>query len=389
MVAKHSFPIANILTIKSWPTIQFDKPKLSKGNLLSLLYHADEQWLRSTQELYQSSTKSKVDQVHRQQRIYLDMLHLIQASFYPHQQHQKRYHEPILFAAQVLYHQCQLRNLEAFSDTLRPLAIQLYDALESVRYKMYKILQDQQQPPFLFFFLNPSSNTAENLDELRIPLRLFQSSWCQFEEMLYHCYVHTVFGRHSTLVLTHPNSSHLPTWLDAACLHDSFTQLMPLTLERAVEQGLIDDGSIGSFEPLAFIALPRLTLLAGVTWLSHLCDWKNKACLPIWIKSHATTVQRVMDTIDQLTRNLTARSSEEAHLAFVENYRSLEHALVSGHNGTLQKIEKRLYLDICTVADSILASSHAQAFSNVLSQLFKSEQDAVPIIEQTILDLSI
>jgi hypothetical protein len=40
MVAKHSFPIANILTIKSWPTIQFDKPKLSKGNLLSLLYHA-------------------------------------------------------------------------------------------------------------------------------------------------------------------------------------------------------------------------------------------------------------------------------------------------------------------------------------------------------------
>lgn len=39
-VANHGSRIANILTIKSWPTIQFDKPKLSEGNLLSLLYHA-------------------------------------------------------------------------------------------------------------------------------------------------------------------------------------------------------------------------------------------------------------------------------------------------------------------------------------------------------------
>ncbi|KAG0765775.1 hypothetical protein G6F57_002474 [Rhizopus arrhizus] len=382
--------IGRIMTIKSWSNTHCDKPKLNKDNLLSLLYHADEQWLASTKELQQTmeanitKIQRAIDRVHRQQSIFLDTLHLLRRS-------QKYYYEPILFAAQVLYHHCQVRYLESFTETLQPLAIKLIQSLEQVRCTIHRLLEHSTT---FFSFLNKMDGSVNEL----IPhLDRFYTCWCEFEMSLYQSYLQIVFGHHHIIQKSVATTFHKKRPMPVDLLNDRFVQLLPLTLERAIEQRIIDIQSITSFEPLAFVALPRLAILAGVTWLSHLTKWRAKpTLLPIWIRRHAIILQRIVCALDELEMNLLLNSSKEQdHVLFVEKYQALEEALVSGNNHL--DGEKQLYLNICFIADSILSSSHAQSFSNVLGHLFRcfgneeqvvnSESD-MPF-EQAILDLAI
>ncbi|CAO3692813.1 unnamed protein product [Rhizopus stolonifer] len=382
--------IAQIMSIQAWPEIQFDKPSLKIDHLMSLLYHADEQWLTSSRELKRladyGSTKIKgaEEQVHRQQRIYLDTLHLIQASMNP--EFQKRYHEPIWFAAQVIHHQCHIRNLEQFSQSLSPYADQLYQALEDVRLRMRRILQKRPEASFFSFLSRAKTDDLTGLD-----LGSFESAWCQFEDVLYDCYVNIVFESHAPALLSQKRITDLPRPVLNERFHDPFTQLLPLTLERALERGLFDEQSVQCCEPMVLIALPRLAVLAGMTWLSHLTHWRTQSAFPVWIRPHATCLERVISTLESLESGLPKKP-----LVFVKRYQQLEHALVWGN----QEQDTDLYLDICTIADSILAGPQAQAFSSVLGLLFRcyvnetleyvfqGEQDAIPL-EQTVLDLAI
>ncbi|KAI9275973.1 hypothetical protein BY458DRAFT_532948 [Sporodiniella umbellata] len=385
---------AQILSLKSWPSIRFERPALKAGNFISLLYHADEQWLMSTQELKYLSEKEDIKtkkvewQVHQQQRIYLDTLHLIQASASPGQ-HAKRYHEPIWFAAQVIHHQYHIRNLERFSEILKPFADQLYQALENVRLKMRRMLE--KRPDVSFFSFLSRSKTEEKEELIKLDLDAFETSWCHFEDALYDCYVHTVFENHAHLFLTQ-NTAVFPKPVLHDVFNDPFTQLLPLTLERVLDHGLLDVQSIQCSEPLALIAIPRLAILAGVTWLSHFTQWRNQPTLPVWIRHRATSLQRIIEAVDSLSSSLL-----KAPLAYVERYQSLEQALVFGS----PQQDAHIYLDICSIADSILVGPQAQAFSSVLGLLFRcyineslddhvfqAEQDAIPI-EQTLFNLAI
>lgn len=392
-----------------------------------------------------------VDHVHRQQRIYLDTLHLLNKAVFPTEpQHHRRFNEPIWFAAQVLFSQCQIRHLEYFTDRISPLATKLCESMEKLRMVTRRLLTKQQlmrnqyqqhESSFLanlFSSFGSAETTTvdsqfysshehlELLKRLEPYLLTFSYHWSLFEKALYECYVHTVFGKyHTDLIIDQEQQQqsnsisqeilHQQQQLPNELFHDQFTQLLPIILERAINLQIIDISSIQSLDPIAFVAVPRLAILAGVTWLAHLTGWRNthnnnKPCLPVWIKSHMETLNLITVALDQLEFQLLKSESEDAHHSFVTRYQRLEQALVSGRldddqdqsdsSDMYQELEKEIYKDICMIADSILSSNRAQAFTIVLCHLFRyfglqydidvfeESEDAVPL-EQTILDLAI
>lgn len=373
--------------------------------------HTDEQWVKSTLELNQSikreepSNQYAVDHVHRQQRIFLDTCHILHKHL---MDIPKKFNEPIWFAAQVLHRQCQIRHLEQFTSLLKPLASDVWIAMEQLRRMIHRLIQKQHQHTstsgFLgLFFSSVTSSTSfyaspENhllLQSLVPYLTAFEQRWSAFEKSLYECYVQTVFGKHDTELLQRNISHDIP--LSPTLFGDSLTQLLPLALDRAIDRHLLDVGAIQTLDPIAFVALPRLAVLAGVTWLAHVTGWRtSNSKLPVWIQMHREALDRIAAAFTGLELKLLQTSSKEKHHDFVQLYKALEKALVDGCDD--DRI-KPIYVDICIVADSVLSSHLAQSFTMVLCHLFKhvglqydiefqEEEDAIPI-EQTLLDLAI
>ncbi|CAO3646896.1 unnamed protein product [Mucor fragilis] len=375
----------------------------------------DEQWVKSTRELNQSikleqdSHQYAVDHVHRQQRIFLDTCHILHKHL---MDMPKKFNEPIWFAAQVLHRQCQIRHLEQFTSLLKPLASDVWMALEQLRRMIHRLIQKQHQHTaaaaaasgFLgMFFSNTATSTSfysspENhhlLQSLVPYLTAFEQCWSTFEKNLYECYVLTVFGKHDAELLQRNISHDIP--LSPTLFSDALTQLLPLALDRAMDRQLLDVGAIQTLDPIAFVALPRLAILAGVTWLAHVTGWRtSNSKLPVWIQMHKEALDRIAAAFTGLEVELLQTSSKEKHHDFVQLYKTLERALVDGCDD--DRI-KPIYVDICIVADSVLSSHLAQSFTMVLCHLFKhvglqydiefeEEEDAVPI-EQTLLDLAI
>ncbi|CEP10378.1 hypothetical protein [Parasitella parasitica] len=397
--------LARVLAIKKFPLKSDEKaPKLQRENILSLLYHADEQWVNSTLELNQSvkqnqgSHQHAIDHVHRQQRIFLDTCHILHKHLIDTP---KKFSEPIWFAAQVLHRQCHVRHLEPFTTLLKPLASELWMSMEQLRRAIHRLIQKQQQQTntgvlSLFFSASYSSQKNHRLLQSLMPyLTTFEQHWSIFERSLYECYVQTVFGKHDADLLEHNTAHDLP--LSSALFSDSLTQMLPLVLDRAIDRHLLDVGAIQALDPIAFVALPRLAILAGVTWLAHVTGWRtNNSELPAWIQMHRETLSRIATAFTELEVQLLQTSSKEKRHSFVYTYKALEKALISGCNDA---VIKPIYLDICIVADSILASHLAQSFTTALCHLFKhvglqydiefqDEADAIPIEQATLLELT-
>ncbi|KAI9483343.1 MAG: hypothetical protein EXX96DRAFT_139290 [Benjaminiella poitrasii] len=470
--------VARILSMKSIPLNPGEKaPKLKKENMLTLLYHADEQWSQSVKELvdvtqsHNASIEHAVDNVHHQQSIFLDTVHLLHKTMLTSQTPSsylltntpppKRFSEPIWFAAQVLHQDCQIRHLEYFTDILQPLATNLRNALEDFRLGLRDALTRQNELKKFYeeskslcksaakrfsiwslFTANPAATSSTSLlftnsssfykspehlqflqTELAPALVKLIHHWTLFENKLYACYVHAVFGEHHVdHIQDHKSaktsSTTMISSLSSTTCYDSFTQLLPLTLERALKLGIMDLNMIQSLDPVAFVALPRLAILAGVTWLSHLTGWRdyriNSGSMDWIVQSHLDTMECITTALVHLEVELLRTQSEDSHHAFVKTYQRLERALVHGQqqqgddedDNAMLALEKEIYLDICLVADSILSSHYSRSFNAIVCQLFKQvgqqydfdiggseqedeeEQDAQPI-ELTLLELAI
>ncbi|KAI7903897.1 uncharacterized protein BX663DRAFT_485392 [Cokeromyces recurvatus] len=431
-------------------------PKLKKENVLALLYHADKQWIQCIKELsttIQSSKRSKpqieyaVSNIHYQQRVFFDTLHFLRETVmsteYPLmdsilltndnsiQTCPKKFNESIWFAAQVLHHHGQVRHLEYFTKVLKPFASKLYDAVEQFRFQLrdtirrQRIVKRRYQKRSLLLFRNtkrfsmwslftinslPSSSFTQTQttlfyetvqhqqflrDELEPSLSNLLYYWTQFENKLYACYVHIVFGKyhvdhiHETTIaiakeeektISPVSSSSSLSTFPSAIYHDTFTQLLPPTLERSLKLDIININMIQTLDPAAFVALPRLAILSGMTWLSHLTGWRRHYhVLPQWIQPHKETMECIMSAMIRLEAKFLKAPSEDAHYTFVKTYQRLERALVHGQQPTdiLLTLEKEIYLDICLVADSILSNHYSQSFNAILYQLFKHVGDAV------------
>ncbi|KAI8645314.1 hypothetical protein BD408DRAFT_339227 [Parasitella parasitica] len=400
--------LARIMAIKKFPLKSHEKaPKLQRENILSLLYHADEQWVNSTLKLNQSTKLNQeshqhvVDHVHRQQRIFLDTCHILHKHLIDTT---KRFSEPIWFAAQVLHRQCHVRHLEQFTSVLKPLASELWMSMEQLRRIIHRLIQKQHQQTstgFLSLFSSVSLSSFYSsqknqsiLQSLMPYLTAFEHHWSIFEKNLYGCYVQTVFGNQDVDLLQRNTIHDIP--LSPALFTDSMTQLLPLVLDRAIDRYLLDVGAIQTLDPIAFVALPRLAILAGVTWLAHVTGWRtNNSELPVWIQMHKETLKRIASAFTDLEVQLLQTTSKEKHYSFVHTYKALEEALVNGCNDANIK---PIYLDICIVADSVLCSHLAQSYTIVLCHLFKhvgsqydiefqEEEDAIPI-KQALLELT-
>ncbi|KAI9482895.1 MAG: hypothetical protein EXX96DRAFT_123922 [Benjaminiella poitrasii] len=407
-------------------------PKLKEENVLALLYHTDKNWIQSVKELSRAIQSNKsnstikinyaLNNVHHQQSIFLDTLYVLRKAIMSSSDHRlsssitlasdssiieaspKRFNESIWFAAQVLHHHGKLRHLEHFTEQLRPFASKLYETLEQFRLQLRGTLRRQRNVMgrykkksslihrntkrfsvwsiFSAHSLQPSNtmfyDTVHHQQFLHDELEPFMATliqhWSQFENRLYTSYVHTVFGRHHDgiqPIVTKQDfiSSRLPH----SIYHDSFTQLLPLTLNRALTRGILDLHMIRNLDPIAFVALPRLAILAGITWLSHLTGWRRqrRVALPQWIQPHKETMECISSALTRLELQLLRAPSEVAHHTFVRTYQRLETALVHGQQRNDSVLEKEVYLDICLVTDSILSNHHSQLFNVILSQLFK------------------
>lgn len=362
-----------------------------------------------------------VDNVHRQQRIFLDTLRLVQKSIVPASTH-KRMNEPIWFAIQVLHSQCKIRHLESFTSQLLPLANRVYEAMDHLRSTLHSLVQKQHQLKQSYrrrnrhqTFLSSLFTTTDGEDDIGFlksegnqgllqnlspALKNMMHQWSLFEKTLYECYVQTVFGKHHKDHLLHHQAT-TPIFPTDTLFDNALTQLLPLTLDRSMQRSLLNVNHIQTLDPMAIVALPRLAILAGMTWLAHLTDWRQQCRrkkLPVWMNGHEKTIKDISNALDQLELQLLKTKSEDSHHTFVKMYQGLEFALVHGYDERMQDI-KPIYLAICSVADAGLSGPHAQSFTVVLYHLFRhvglqydiefeDEQDAVPI-EQTVLDLAI
>ncbi|KAI8147158.1 hypothetical protein BJV82DRAFT_575903 [Fennellomyces sp. T-0311] len=357
---------ATVFQIKTWPMRPGDTvPKLRRTNLLSLLYHADEQWSDSVRQVSDRSTKT-IDNVHRQQMIYLDTLLLLHKAIGANER-RSRLQEAVLFAAQVLHHDHHVRCLEPCTQELKPMADKLYLALETLR----KVSRAQALQP------TRASMLATHLLQTR--LDDFIHHWDRFEAALYECYSQQVFGTRQNIGdqsrISVPVQQHA---LPQELFSDSFTRLLPMTLHRALSHAYITLPMVQDLDPIAFIAVPRLALLSGMLHFSHVSEWRRNDHYSVWFQSQATAMQRLRDEIVALEEETRQQSSHEGYTAFVRDWMALEQALVRGWHTELPASYRRIYLSVCTIADALLANQSARSFTVILRHLFNSfSQDQV------------
>ncbi|KAI7848746.1 hypothetical protein BDC45DRAFT_449818 [Circinella umbellata] len=357
--------------MKSWPLEPNDKiPKLRRDNILSLLYHADEQWLDSISQL--SNEKKNFDTVHRQQMIYVDLLILLhknRVSSSKQRQERKRLQEPILFAAQILYNNNHLRHLKEFTQELKPFATRVILSLEFLR----KVIHGQAVQS------TPVSLLESHLLQTR--LDDFLTQWDQFELLLYQCYSRVVFG---TIPSSHvissssTNNQIIKTYrpLPQELFSDSLTRLLPMTLHRALSHQMIHPSMIHNLDPILFIAVPRLTVLSGMVYLNNVSGWrKPNNNYSVWFQSQMDRMQDLKDQINVLEEKTILSHQEETRFStFVQNWTLLEHALVNGwqqeHDFDLPITFRPIYISICNIADTLLADENAKSFIVILRHLF-------------------
>lgn len=310
------------------------------------LYEIDEQWLESiaiVQQKKGGDRRQAVDSVHRQQRIFLDALMLLGGYEY-------RFQEPVLFAAQVVHAQqpYQIRHLaKEHMDTLQPLADALCESLNVLRYD-----------------LRSKTVHKNNKRELGSWPR-FCTAWQEFERALYTCYEKIVFGE----LLPTPCSPPVRRRSDNALLPpelfcDSFTQLLPIALDRLLTRPLLSLETLHDLDPIVFIAIPRVAILAGLTWLSHRSKWRRR-------NRRQTFGWFELDSLVNATQDLEQQQSPKGQ---VQSLLAVEHALVHGWDQRQKQEERVLYTEICRVADSLWAYPYAGSLTVMVRHLVASVQ---------------
>ncbi|KAI8376145.1 uncharacterized protein BYT42DRAFT_573575 [Radiomyces spectabilis] len=342
---------------------------LTKAEILSLVYHADMQWVDAVRMLKQTDTKINLDHtihcIHQQQRIYLDTLHLLQKAlgFEP-----MRLRETVLFASQSLRAGHRIRHLESTARDVIDHARRLCEALETSRGMLRRLAVLSHR------LTDHKSNT------IRTSLLHLLAQWKAFEELLYQRYVQRVFGH---LQLSHDVVSPIGYDRDSVSLPremfcDAFTSLLPTVLDRALAVRLLSASDVQDFDPKIFIALPRLAVLAGVTWLAHRSGWRGSSLHKhlAWFPGRRDDFHALVRHVDRLEddtiRSSISTSQRYRYLSIVSG---LERALVSpsSRDSSDHSSEQPIFILICALADSILSNAHnARPLNMILKHLFHS-----------------
>ncbi|KAJ8653238.1 hypothetical protein O0I10_011086 [Lichtheimia ornata] len=363
-------------------------PKLEKQNLLSLVYYADEQRIANVRQ-------GNTNEMHRAQRILLDTLHVLHKGALCTNNDNttttctRRFQEGVIFASQVLRHGYYIRHLDSNEQkALRPLADRLYTALQEVR----RMARAQA----LAHLTHPTHLLTTRLNEL-------MHNYDTFESALYASYSRAVFGDSKSTLwqnATNQSMTNHSNPLPAELFCDALTQLLPMTLDRALTQKLVTLDILQELDPVAFIALPRLAVLAGTTWLSHISHWRKHhqhPCLVAWFNTGGIQhdmVTRLLNAVEQL-------ESTASPAAFMEHHLRIERALVYGWDDQPTSLESTIYTHVCAIADGLRVGNNARSFNMVLRHLFSPFHPPQPestqyddmypesVSENTVLELAI
>lgn len=322
---------------------------------------------------------SKIESVHRQQRLFLDTVALVYRALVGSI---RGFSEPVWFAAQVLHSQCQIRHLEDYSAVLEPLATELVSSMDNLRHTGFYAAQDRQPMSVLY-----------------APLRHMACAWRRFEDKLYRCYMLQVFDeemlcqllKQQRAQLSSPSPPlppmHIPLHSFARELFsDSFTQLLPITLERALCTGMISADAVCQLDAGLFIVLPRLAVLAGMTWLSAQSQWMSNRNYPVWFRSVEPQMSTLAELVSALENDIHHPSSSPS--VYLNTQWALERAIVTGQaDETLHTdVERAIYRNNCTVADSLLTGKSVRPISMVLSYLFRHFGQQLLAMEEDLVD---
>ncbi|KAJ3039847.1 hypothetical protein HDV00_011756 [Rhizophlyctis rosea] len=243
-------------------------------NFLSSLQnptHANSQPLPQTDEYLSTSIKRllktpsttthafriRSERVHRAQKLLLEAIYLAytdipesfkadrtyRRSLPPEDQRELEggFSENILFAAQALSKGFRIRGIEGFTGELVEPAKELHATLEALRF---------------VFRCRAFVSTSPPHDDLFPVLRDFDRAWTVFEQKICFCYFSVAY-------------QGAPGGADET---DMFQVLMSETLLLSLRNTLLTPDQIHTFDPQAIIAIPRLTIVAG---LLHMPDCVN------------------------------------------------------------------------------------------------------------------
>lgn len=340
--------------------------------------------------------QGNTDEMHRAQRILLDTLHVLHKGALCTNNNNtttttRRFQEGVVFASQVLHHGYYIRHLDSNEQrALRPLADHLYTKLQQVRHLA--------RAQALAYLTNPTHLLITRLNEL-------MNHYDTFESALYASYSRAVFGDSKTTLWQNANqplmTNNSNNALPAELFCDALTQLLPMSLDRALAQKLVTLDMLQDLDPVAFIAMPRLAVLAGTTWLSHISQWRKHhqhPCLVAWFNTGGIRhdmVTRLLNAIEQL-------ESTTSPAAFMEHHLRIEHALVYGWDDQPTSLESTIYTHVCAIADGLRSGNNARSFNMVLRHLFSPFHPPPPpestqyddmypesVSESTVLELAI
>ncbi|KAI9313349.1 hypothetical protein BX666DRAFT_1975660 [Dichotomocladium elegans] len=397
----------HIFKVDTWPLLPGDRvPKLRKENLLSLVFHAEEQWLESVRQSDDDNPET-IDAIHRQQQIFLAALSMLHKSVSPNN---RRFPESVWFTCQVLSREYHVKYLESMTPILRPPAHALYGAMRAARQCVRELALARK---------------SAHPDELPTVLDQLVEAWNRFESLLYKSYGGVLLGitdedqimlsRDShALMQQDKQSEQQPRFLPPEFFGDAFTQLLPLTLDRSLSRPqnrpLITRNMLEDLEPNVFLAVPRLSILAGMTWLSHLSGWRRRRGSTGFEDNHNPWLSqstKQQEAFDQLRCSCERLEMSLPPKTFLERYTQLEDALVQGRTtiwspseGDEDGLMSTVYQTTCVVADTLLTGSHTRSFVLVLRHLFASfvspsthanskDDHLLSISENTVLDLAI
>ncbi|KXS11517.1 hypothetical protein M427DRAFT_35651 [Gonapodya prolifera JEL478] len=343
------------------------EPKLDEKHLVSLFWHADEQLLRNVHRLREvhqfahlvTRLHRRTDMVHKSQKILLDALHLIaeqvhhdlvqagDEGLFASRSHRKTlplddqrelelgYSENILFAAQALSSGFRIRGLDANSPTLTQPAQQLIASLEAVRWVLRRRAVVDPYPPY-------------EAEEIIAVLRDFDAACIMYMSRT---------GQNDV---------------------DMFAILMSETLVKAVQRGHLHPTQISELDPLIFLALPRLTVVAGLLHFPNLVDLIHPETCIRWFRHKCSRLRELQWELEGL---------EDREVVV------LEKLLTDGNDDLISPSDQksttktpsprvqRLFTDVCAIADDLQSGAKAREFVQVLNKVLvmhKSDECAKP-----------
>ncbi|KAJ3188517.1 hypothetical protein HK101_009116 [Irineochytrium annulatum] len=290
--AQSPYSIANIFHFRKWKPLRGEtQPRLNETQPLSLYFHADESLTHAIKALKRvrnpnsDAFRRKSDRVHRAQRLLLDTIHILYSELDdthraprdyrrhlpPEDQRELEggFSENILFAAQALSKGFRIRGIEQFTHELADPARELCAAMEAMRYVCRSGA------------LNGWSGVGEEVrsQEGRLVdvVRDFDVCWTAFEQKICFCYFSVTY-------------SGRPNRIDET---DMFQVLMSETIIRAVRVNLITADQLQAFDPTVIVAIPRLTILSGLTHMPETVNMTDPELSFRWFRSKCRLLRSV------------------------------------------------------------------------------------------------